>query len=707
MLQVLLLLVSTFGYYLLMYILFHGRKTALYPTFFVSGIVMLGMLAGLTNCLQHIYSFLYVAGFGVLPACVGYLIWKKPKYFHPTLHTVLPLLLLIGGTIYLYTTLEGRFLHGYDDFTHWGKVARVIAEGMRLPTDGDLLSHASYPPGTALFISYISNILGSTEGTWLFAQAFMLLSFWLSLLSATRRIGIQITLAVFAALFMHFSISLEVMNVDNLLAACVTAGMMTCLAEEGRPGRFILPLSVCLCAAVLIKNSGILFYLMTAGYAVVLYRKKHKSWSPILLTLTAPLILFALWGAYVDGEFTSQMSHQISTEYYQMVLNEKSSADIQAIFRLILPIMLNPQRNTALWLIPGYILVAVACWQKGTQARLGHVVWFSALLFVLYEAGILLMYVFSMPMTEILYQNGKDYDRYNNTLVAFLCAMLLWLAVSIIAPGKEKKSFRQFWLPMAAATASVFIVLPVLYGQQYPTKTIEYRRAKAPAAYAYAQLKPSLADIPVNASYVVLFEKEENEGYHRYMSRYYLQTKDIVLCYDEQTAQEYRTAEPWRYYVDLANGTIQLPTETVGVQLYTRTASTACDNALNTVGYQENTRLSTSTGSEVTAYGWDMTGYIPAKVGDVIRLENVSWKPTDENGASGGIFWFTEEKEFNTHRTTVTAEDLANWNPVFDENGNIVQITLPSGVRSSTRYIRIVCQDINTSSIVTVNEEIQ
>ena len=49
MLQVILLLVSAFGYYLLMFILFHGRKTALYPTFFVSSIMLLGMLAGFVN----------------------------------------------------------------------------------------------------------------------------------------------------------------------------------------------------------------------------------------------------------------------------------------------------------------------------------------------------------------------------------------------------------------------------------------------------------------------------------------------------------------------------------------------------------------------------------------------------------------------------------------------------------------------------------
>jgi len=45
------------------------------------------------------------------------------------------------------------------------------------------------------------------------------------------------------------------------------------------------------------------------------------------------------------------------------------------------------------------------------------------------------------------------------------------------------------------------------------------------------------------------------------------------------------------------------------------------------------------------------------------------------------------------------------FNPVYGDNGDVIQLTAPSGW-GSYDYIRICCGDLNESSIITVNEPI-
>lgn len=126
-------------------------------------------------------------------------------------------------------------------------------------------------------------------------------------------------------------------------------------------------------------------------------------------------------------------------------------------------------------------------------------------------------------------------------------------------------------------------------------------------------------------------------------------------------------------------------------------------NYLDTVRYKSNTRYSTSGGADTSAPGWDITGYIPAVVGDVIRFSNLTWYPSTENEGRGSIYMFDANKGLLTNLNVTTTSSLANWSPVYDSNGYITQITVPDGAGSNMRYIRICCQDLNKTSVVTVN----
>ena len=56
---------------------------------------------------------------------------------------------------------------------------------------------------------------------------------------------------------------------------------------------------------------------------------------------------------------------------------------------------------------------------------------------------------------------------------------------------------------------------------------------------------------------------------------------------------------------------------------------------------------------------------------------------------------------------TKTEEDLKAWQPVYDKNGYVVQITVPDNIGSTTGYLRLICQDINVASVITVSESLR
>ena len=119
-------------------------------------------------------------------------------------------------------------------------------------------------------------------------------------------------------------------------------------------------------------------------------------------------------------------------------------------------------------------------------------------------------------------------------------------------------------------------------------------------------------------------------------------------------------------------------------------------------GYRDGARLSTSSNAYSSVTGYDCTGMIKAKQGDVIRLKNVSWKVDSSDYPRVSY----RKANYDTITQTKLKDAAADLSPVYDGD-NIVQITIPSWSSiAEIEYIIICAQDINSESVITVNEEI-
>lgn len=139
-------------------------------------------------------------------------------------------------------------------------------------------------------------------------------------------------------------------------------------------------------------------------------------------------------------------------------------------------------------------------------------------------------------------------------------------------------------------------------------------------------------------------------------------------------------------------------TESDGVTIYN-----------NGKGYKENYRINSS-GTETAAENWTVTGFIPIKKGDIIRFKNCYvYNMTGITTTNRMHFTFydgtfAKVEESSTYQ--VGSPPSSAWSPVHGDNGDLIQVKIPTSYSKTFAYMRITMDEINENSIITVNEEI-
>ena len=129
--------------------------------------------------------------------------------------------------------------------------------------------------------------------------------------------------------------------------------------------------------------------------------------------------------------------------------------------------------------------------------------------------------------------------------------------------------------------------------------------------------------------------------------------------------------------------------------------STDVDGSIyNKVGYKDNSRLNSSA-AVVDLAGYVVTGYIPAKAGDTIRVKGIQWDSTTNTGG----YFYTFDVDYNGLKyKRPNGDGSIDINFTVDENG-VVTFTLVS-YNTNVSFIRFSAYGVGENLIVTVNEEI-
>jgi hypothetical protein len=137
----------------------------------------------------------------------------------------------------------------------------------------------------------------------------------------------------------------------------------------------------------------------------------------------------------------------------------------------------------------------------------------------------------------------------------------------------------------------------------------------------------------------------------------------------------------------------------------------------NVIGYADDTRLNSSgaTQAATSSYtGLDCTGFIPVKVGDVVRMQGMETRADSSLAASARFCFYNASKTFIALQTlnNLGAETSAEqYNTVTDADGYLTQFTVPNKIIntdiSAVAYMRVSVVGITADSIITVNEPIE
>lgn len=133
--------------------------------------------------------------------------------------------------------------------------------------------------------------------------------------------------------------------------------------------------------------------------------------------------------------------------------------------------------------------------------------------------------------------------------------------------------------------------------------------------------------------------------------------------------------------------------------------STGTDgNVYNGTGYKDGYRLNSS-GTETEQEGSTLTGFIPCKGSDTIRIKGVTWGLQADAGIRCYVAMYDENK---TNLVSIQRDSTTNWmTPTYDESTGVLTMCLSGNANAGKMaYVRFNCKGNGEDMIITINEEI-
>lgn len=525
----LMILIRLFLFFLSCYGYIQYLRKNVRPEFCIgllfSCIVSVLFLAGILNLLRLAAWVLFVGGL----ILAGFSVKQKKSVSDLVCGgTVLFLLLVALFPLLLY----GSEFETYDNFTHWAMVARVLIEEGRFPTFSDpFIAFYSYPLGSTIFIFYFIEIVGfSAEWLQMYAQAILMAGMTVSLFAFAKGRISTLVIAIFSVFLLCSNSCFFDLPVDNLLALSALGAASFCL-YYGRDLKvrlwYILPYAIFL---MNVKNSGLLFVIVLCGYLWFALKHEEISLKKWLILFAVPIVTLILWQKHVSLVFPSGMSapHSMSVSYYFQKVQEKQLSDIIQISKLFTHEIVSLS-NRGLWTL----LAGLVCWlvmRRVTGSpciELRAALLLSVVTYVLYQIGMLGMYLFSMPTSEALLL--ASYDRYHRTVITFMAGLILVeiLRCLYLIQNEDRKAIST---SLFSTVLAVFIVIALALSPDF--SILRRQQLEGTMRAKYDQLISDY-EIPQNAE-MILVTRKDDRGYLIFLTHYLLRPQQLIMQTEDE-----------------------------------------------------------------------------------------------------------------------------------------------------------------------------
>lgn len=345
---------------------------------------------------------------------------------------------LAGTFVFLLVLFQNQLTH-YDNFSHWAVVLKQMLSTDAFPTpDSNLIDFKNYPLGTSSFIYYACRFMGHSQSVMLLAQGLLIFSCFYAMfgiVSEKKRFLLYAFLGLGLSTLSFFNLTIRITNllVDFLLpiyALAILAVIYQYRIEIKKACIVVLPLAGLL---TIIKSTGIIFAAIGLIFLVYTWLK-HKQkfeWKTALAvvgTICGALIPYFGWSwrmatvfQGIDNKFdvaTSGIQAGKTPEQMQEILWTFLKASTDLTTRPVIGIVIFQLIAIAASVFA--IVVLKKKWNLWKALIALDVV------LLLYYAGILALYLFSMPLDEAIVLAG--FERYASSIVVLFAGGLVLCA---------------------------------------------------------------------------------------------------------------------------------------------------------------------------------------------------------------------------------------------------------------------------------------
>lgn len=544
------------------------------PIIVISIISNVLFISGMLNILPLMVKTIFVSGIILFMYELLKLRKRQLLLFELKRYITPGIILFIITTMFFLLLLKDQRLIHYDNFSHWGLVVKNILKADALPTfQNAKITYNSYPTGSAIFIYYFCKIVGISEGLAIFGQMVVILSGLLSLFSftsyqvlnkkmskteITKKNIINIIVILLYVYLLNGPSPIHDLLVDTLLNVVGLSMFAIIYYYFETPKKILVPVISLAIFLTLIKNSGLFFvYFSLFFYGVSIIRHGFDkelslltnifNYKKYIVVYLIPVSTFYLWSKRVDMVFSSSHlgTHTMSIGSYVNIFKTRTPDELEIIINNFI-ITLSNEFTIQIVLVSVFLFLLVCIHyitKKNIAKRLIVVASTILGMYIIYNIGLLGIYMFSMPIGEAIRLAG--YRRYILTVINFLIGVA---TVSIMHFFNKEKKMKVFAVPIIIVFL-FFLNLTVFGGKINETKEIFSNKELSvnTEAPTLANIDLALSHLPDNLMvssdtgkkyYYVYIPVEGNTGYQRYYLAYRLYNYNFQIIQNLSNLEE-------------------------------------------------------------------------------------------------------------------------------------------------------------------------
>ncbi|MGM1049426.1 hypothetical protein SAMN05661091_5024 [Paenibacillus uliginis N3/975] len=438
MLQLLMgvLLVFSFLGYLLIVRKTLSLQWEFIPVFVFSSIACIVFFSGLAG--QLFMGSLAVMVLGLLAFVVIAFLWLRQGASFRISFSISQLCFLVGSFIFLLVLFQNKLTH-YDNFSHWAIVLKQMLSTDAFPTpDSNLIDFKNYPLGVSSFLYYVCRFAGHSQSVMLLAQGLLIFSCFYAMfgiVSEKKRFLLYAFLGLGLSTLSFFNITIRITNllVDFLLpiyALAILAVVYQYRNDMKRACIVVLPLVGLL---TVVKSTGIIFAAIGLIFLVYtwLTHGQKSGWKPALAvvgTICGALIPYFGWSWRMATVFQGvDNKFDVAASGLQIGKTPEQMREIISLFlRSSTDLTTRPVIGIVIFHLVAIAASVFAVVVLKKKWNLWKALIALDIVLLLYYAGILALYLYSMPLDEAIRLAG--FERYASSIVVLFAGGLVLCA---------------------------------------------------------------------------------------------------------------------------------------------------------------------------------------------------------------------------------------------------------------------------------------